>query len=225
MPSVEGHYDTSLGLSQRWKMDLLTILCKYNYCEAIFQRHYKGTKYNKYGSYAVYENERTVTLIGRPENIDVVKYLFGLLVEHFERLSAKEWKGYISEIRQAMLAAGIAKTHPLYKNPTTHKNVTAGYKFKNSFYAGAVYGVKRRLQEQLEKAEIEHEGQMNALIRVNDADIQAYIKANMGKIGKMRNGGSDYDSTAFSKGVKAGQNASMARGVSTGDTIATRLLA
>lgn len=225
MPEVEGQHDATLGLTKRWKIDLLSTLCGYNYCEAIFHRHSNGLKRTKYGIRRDYDNERTVTIVGRPENVDVVKYLFGLLVEQFERMAAKEWKAYILNIRRMLLENGVSKDSTFYKDPTQLDSVTRGYKFKNSFFVGAVHGVNRRLKEQMATAEERHGEQINALVRVNDADVQAYIKSKMGKIGTMRHGNTEIDRAAYNKGVEAGRNTAMARGVAAGESIATKMLA
>jgi hypothetical protein len=207
---VNGYRETELGLNHRWKTSLLNILCKHNYCEAIFHTRPKQTQ---------------VTIIGKSDNVEVVKFLYGVLVPQFERMSAAAWKTYLADIRLQLLNRGYAKDHKLYKNPWTLSNISNSFQYKNSFYRGANSGINKRLTEQKAAANQQYGESLTSLIVVNDAAIKEYIKTNMGKIGSMKGTSSKLNGDAYKKGVEAGQNATIARGVSFGERLATRMIA
>ena len=213
-----------MNLDYRWKVDLLTTLCEYNYCKCFFMRHVKGHRATRSGYKTTYEKEYSSTIIGKPENVEVVRYLYSMLVSQFQTMAGTAWRAYLKDVRKQLIEMGYAKDHPAYKKPHKYTNASRSYKYKNSFYKGAVIGVIKKLKEQMAKAEKKHGQKMTDLMVVNNAAVQAYMKEHFGKMGTMRNSKSELDASAYRKGVKAGENASMARGVATGDQVATRML-
>jgi hypothetical protein len=207
---VDGYRETDLGLNHRWKTGLLSILCNHNYCEAVFHKSLKKTD---------------VTIIGKSDNVEVVKFLYGVLVPQFERMSAAAWKTYLADIRLQILNRGYDKDHKLYKNPWILNNISNSFQYKNSFYRGANSGINKRLTEQKAAANQQYGESLTSLIKVNDTAIGEYIKANMGKIGKMKAQSASINGNAYRKGVEAGMNASIAKGVGFGERLATKMIA
>jgi hypothetical protein len=221
---VSGEKFFDMKVNYRWKVDLLTVLCEYNYCEAIYHRHFKDVRYNRHGRYTVYEKEKSVSIIGRPENVEVVRYLYSMLVSQFEAMAGSAWMSYLADVRKRLAEMGYSTDSRVYKDPAKYTNATSAHIYKTSFYKGAVSGVLRKLKEQMKAAEQKHGAKITDLVLVNNAAVQAYVKENFPGLGTMRNGGGELDASAYRKGVKAGENASMARGVATGDQVATRML-
>ena len=213
-----------MNLNYRWKIDLLTVLCEYNYCECFFTRHVKGYKATRSGYKTTYEREHSSTIIGKPENVEVVRYLHSMLVSQFQTMAGNAWGAYLKDVRRQLVELGYAPNGRVYKDPAKYTNATSAHVYKTSFYKGAVAGVLKKLKEQMEKAEQKHGQKMTDLMVVNNAAVQAYMKEHFGKMGTMRNSKSELNASAYRKGVEAGKNASMARGVATGDQVATKML-
>lgn len=213
-----------MNLDYRWKVNLLTVLCEYNYCKVVYYKHFKDVRYNRHGRYTVYEKEKSVSIIGRPDNVEVVRYLYSMLVSQFQTIAGTAWRAYLKDVRKQLIEMGYTSQEMVYKDPAKYTNVTSAHIYKTSFYKGAVAGVLKKLKEQMEKAEQKHGQKMTDLMVVNNAAVQAYMKEHFGKMGTMRNSKSELNASAYRKGVEAGKNASMARGVATGDQVATKML-
>jgi hypothetical protein len=219
---VIGQRTDDLGLSLKqgkWTIHLLSIIGEYNYCETIYHTQ---RKYNARGR-IVKDPKATVTIIGRPDNVEVVLYLYGVLKRQFEQMVKREWNTYIKAVKKRIseitgIPAKSIRPKDLGSNISTRSN------FYKSFYLGAVKGVKDRLEEQMQKAEHEYGAKITDLMIVNDADIKAYMQVNYPDVGKMSSRRTRINGDAYRKGVEAGKSSSFAKGVATGATVATKML-
>lgn len=225
---VEGVAADDLGITRqfgRWTVNLLFLLCKYNFCKTVFHSSVKDIRFNRRGRpVKIKDNNYNVTLIGQPENIEVVSYLFSVLKSQFERISKAEWKVYLSSIRRQILDRGYSENSPIYKKPWAYTNVSNKAKWLTSFYLGAVNGVRLKLEENQQHAEAEYGSKINDLVLVKDAAVSAWLEENFPNIGTMKSRRKTVDDQAYQKGIATGRESSMARGLATGQSIATRFI-
>ena len=231
---VKGEKLDDLGVSAsqgRWTVSLLSVLCEYNFCGSMFHTTTLGSKivYGRRGPKRVRIKDKNlaVTIVGRPENVEVVKYLYSVLKRQFESMAYKEWKVYLKDIR-----AELMKKYPDYtcsdkaiKTPWKYfTGVSNRAKYTTSFFKGAVIGVRTKLSEQQRKANEVHGAKITDLVLVNTAEVDAWMANEFPDAGQFQSRKSKVDGNAFRKGQEAGRNASMAKGVSTGDSVATKMI-
>jgi len=226
---VIGEKNDDLGVSKsmgRWTVSLLTTLCEFNFCHSIYHTSTKGYRYNRRGRrIAIKDKNMSVTLVGRPENVEVVKYLYSVLKLQFENMSAKAWKVYLKELRSAGFLKHYSKDSIEYKKPwNSFRGVSNRQKYITSFLLGAVLGVHQKLTEQQVAAEKTHGNKITDLVIVNDAAVQSWVDDKFPKLGSMINRSRKIDGDAYGKGQSAGRNASMAKGVSSGATVSTKFI-
>ena len=141
-------------------------------------------------------------------------------------MASKEWKAYLKKTRQDIMDKfGYEKNSPQVKQPWKHFHgpVTRS-KYYSSFYAGAVNGVHRKLEEKKIEAEEIHGSKITDLVLINDTEVQAWIEEAFPNSGTLNNRKKNIDGGAYNKGEDEGRNASMAKGVATGETVETKRL-
>lgn len=119
-----------------WVQLLLNALAKANFCDYLTLVDF---------------NKKQGTLIGRKENLEVLKYMFEYLYGTIKSLESKTWKSYLgNEKRNA---------------------------FKRGFYRGCVIRIATRLRENMEKVvqeEAQVNNQTNALILVRNTEVKEF---------------------------------------------------
>jgi len=223
--TIAGIESDDLNLNERWKINLLSTICQFNFCQAIYTRHPKGARYTRSGRIkTTYESARTATIVGTPENVEVVKYLFSVLSDQFQTMAKANWNNKLADVRAQVIRLGYNKTSDQYKKPFRHfKNVSSPNIYKNSFYVGAIRGVYQKLDEQLQNAKNEN-AKVTDLVLVHGTAVQKWIDNKFGNIGNLRNGKKNLDGDAYHKGVKAGRNSQAAKTTAGGDTVATKMI-
>jgi hypothetical protein len=209
-----------LGLTTKagkWTISLLSVIAEHNYCSTIYHqsRKIKGFRVKT-------ESTASVTIIGRPDNVEVTKYLYSVLKRQFESMCKSEWNAYVRTAKQR-----ISETFNVPVKDVELKRyagVTKRPTYIKSFMIGAVHGVNRKLTEQAAKAKQEYGTKMTDLMIVNNADIDSYMKEHFPDTTAMRRNRSRVDGTAYQKGQAAGQSAQMARGMTGGTSIPTKML-
>lgn len=210
-----------LGLTTKagkWTISLLSVIAEHNFCKTIFHqsRVVKGYKVKT-------ESKAAVTIIGRPDNVEVTKYLYSVLKRQFESMCKSEWNAYIRTAKTQ-----IAEQYDIavkdIKKPGQFRGITKRPMYIKSFMIGAVHGVNTKLKEQAAKAKQEYGSKMTDLMIVNDADIKQYMAEHFSNTTKMRSSGSRIDGSAYQKGKAAGQNAQMAKGMTSGSRPAIKML-
>ena len=221
---VIGEKGDGFGLSLKqgkWTIRLLSIIGEYNYCEVIL---HTSRKYNSRGRMVKDANNVSATIIGRPDNVEVTKYLYGVLKRQFEQICKKSWNGYIKDVKkQVSEMTGIPVKQ--IKKPTDYvRGVSSRPQFYKSFFLGAVKGVKDRLEEQYRKAEQEYGAKITDLMIVNDADIKSYMSEHFPNVKPMSSRRTRINGAAYRQGVEAGKSSSFAKGIASGVTVATKML-
>jgi hypothetical protein len=209
-----------LGLTVKegkWTISLLSVIAEHNYCSTIY---HQSRRFN--GRRAKTSKEASVTIIGRPDNVEVTKYLYSVLRRQFESMCRSEWNAYIRATKKQISEQfNIAVKDVQLKR---YSGITKRPVYIKSFMLGAVHGVNKKLTEQAHKAKEEFGAKMTDLMIVNNADIDKYMAEHFPDTTAMRRNRSRVDGTAYQKGRQAGQSAQMARGMTGGTSIPTKML-
>lgn len=155
----------------QWDQLLLYGICKYNFCYVLISSKnvYRTTRNGR----EICENRQRYIVIGEPQNIEVVKWLFGVLSRQLYELSKKRYKEYLADNSQALMR--------LY---TGEKRMSPA-KFHRSYLAGAAKGVQQKLKEERDR-ELQAQVQVNALVLRTDKKLDDYLAENYPKLGKAR---------------------------------------
>lgn len=220
---VTGQRNDELGLSLKqgkWTIHLLSIIAEYNYCETIYHTQ---RKYNNRGR-IVKDSNASATIIGRPDNVEVVIYLYSVLKRQFEQMAKREWNTYIRSMKKR-ISEMTGRPVKEIKNPAKFvKGVSTRTNFYKSFYLGAVKGVKDRLEEQFKQAETQYGAKITDLMIVNDTNIKSFMGQHFPNVGQMSSRRTRINGDAYRKGIEAGQASQFAKGVSSRATVATKML-
>jgi hypothetical protein len=148
--------------SKTWKQQLLFGVAQYNFVKALTHGENRGS------------------FIGRPENVYAVRQLFDYLCEELERLSQDELiraQGYERRPRGKWQWAKVG--------PNTVR--THGRTWRQAFLLGAVHRLEARMADNyyaiVEEEKARAATQTTALITLNDAAIDSFVKTTWGKIG------------------------------------------
>lgn len=221
---VIGNKEDDLGLSLKqgkWTIHLLSVIADYNYCDVVL---HTSRKYNSRGRIIKDANNVSATIIGRPENVEVTKYLYEILKGQFERFAKSAWKAYFKDIKQKVSKLTGIPVNQIKKPHQLATGVATRQQYFKSFYLGAVNGVKKRLEEQYQKAEQEYGAKITDLMVVNNADINAYMSEHFPNTQTMKSRTTRINGSAYNKGVEAGKSSSMAKGVASGASVPTKML-
>lgn len=146
-----------------WDRLLLYGICKYNFCCMIVSSQYTH-RTNRNGK-MVFENRHKYIVIGEPQNIEVVKWLFNVLAGQLYRLALKRYEEYREDDRQAVMRLFVGE-----------KKMHRGT-FLRSYLAGAAKGVQDKLREERER-ELQAQVQVNALVLRHDQQLNDYVAEN-----------------------------------------------
>lgn len=106
------------SIGGKWELHLAYVICKYNFCKCF-----------QYGN-----SYKELVIIGKPENLETVKWLKNMLAERFVEISNKKWKEYKLGIEYALSGGKISKD-----------------RFQRGFLLGCVEGLGVRMKEMMEK--------------------------------------------------------------------------
>lgn len=146
-----------------WDQLLLYGICKYNFCYAIVSGPHT-LRINRNGK-MVFEKRHKYIVIGEPQNIEVVKWLFNVLAGQLYRLALKRYEEYREDDRQAVMRLFMGE-----------KKMHRGT-FLRSYLAGAAKGVQDKLREERER-ELQAQVQVNALVLRHDQQLNDYVAEN-----------------------------------------------
>jgi len=211
-----------------WMAILLNTLCEYNFCKAIFTSSKMDKQYQ-------------ITIIGSYENVEVVSYLYDVLKNQLQRLSTKAFSERVKEFQKnsvyqlsELLNMGIPMGDIkklkngmcTVKRPWKYsKSFPNRSKFLKSFYMGANSGILKKLEaDKVKSKQSEFANQINALVLVHKNAVDKYMAENHDGIGTTKVRTRKVDGKAYYEGQKAGENSSMAKGLSNGDSVATQML-
>lgn len=184
-----------------WIQKMYSVVAKFTFCDIVW---HDGWDYRKY--YTQDDPKRatayvkpSVTLVGEPHNIEMVKYMCSFLIPVVKRLQSKRWKEVQHISREK-------------------KNA-----FMRGYYLGAVQGIASKLRFQQAENEKTYEG-LPGLIKVNEVALQEKkVEAfpNLTKVRSSRLSGVN----AAALGREDGKNININKGVSEGSSsISSRLL-
>ena len=148
-----------------WEYELMKTLCKHNLCRCFMN----GNSY-KY-----------LVLFGTKENLEVVKWLRGMLTEKYMLLSKKRYKEYLEEF-------------------TGVKPLTIGG-FRRRYLLGCCRGLDEKLT-----AEEQSLVECQALIVLNDKKLDKYIHESVGAIGTISRPSLSGGRSAYDQGCVDGRN-------------------
>ena len=154
-----------------WDQLLLYGICKYNFCYVLISNtHVYRTNRN---GREVWENRRRYIVIGEPQNIQVVKWLFDVLAANLYKLALKRYEEYRNDDTQAVMRLFVGE-----------KKMHRGT-FLRSYLAGAAKGVQQKLKEERDR-ELQAQVQVNALLLRTDKKLDDYLAEKYPKLGKAR---------------------------------------
>lgn len=143
-----------------------------------------------------------VKVVGKPSNVQILRYLFDTLVRELERLSASNWKQnklYWENVRRL-----TAQGHAL------------------DFKLGAVRAIGERLKEERQKVRSQHSALYGALsvalVRFDNeaAEAQSWLEERLEGLVPVTNKTEASDKTAYDAGYKAGRGIVMTKGIEEG---------
>lgn len=172
---VSGYTYKSIGGD--WEYRLWYVICKWNFCKCFM-----------YGSSC-----KRLIIFGSKENMEVVKWLFGVLSERFVAFSKDRFKEYQKSEEYQMA----------FKKPTKDR-------YQRGYLHAAVVGLDAKLKEISDHdkvAEPEFGTKVTALVVRTNTAIDEYVKHRFGGYGRGRN---------MSNSANAGVSAARAAGYKDG---------
>ena len=156
-----------------WEVDLMINICKYNWCKAIF---------NSY--------EKTITVIGRGDNIGVCNYLYNFIRINLVTLSKISYYKEIETLRNK-IGRNVSEEF-------LHKNKLLPYRryYIRDYLAGAVIGIGVKLKLQQEANS--NKGLMGLML-CNKEEIVDYMNINYSNLETV-----DFKKIKRGKGYKEG---------------------
>lgn len=173
---LSGYTHHSIG--GEWEYRLWYVLCKWNFCKCF-----------QYGN-----SYKRLIIFGNKENLEVVKWMFGVLSERFVEFSVANWKEYRKTAEYQF------QIHKCSKD-----------RYQRGYLSGAVSGLDAKLKQisdQDKKAEPEYGTKVTALVLRSNTAIDNYITEKFGGTAKGRRSSAAYAGTASGRaqGYKDGYN-------------------
>lgn len=176
---ISGFEYKSIG--GEWENRLTNVLCRHNLCQS----------YVYGGSY------KRLLIVGRKENLELVKWLLSMLKERYVAFSKEAYKAY--------------KESSDYKYTRYSKD-----RFQRSYLLGCAEGLDAKLTEERKREEREDEKfavQVNALVVQNKGAITTYVTEKFGKTGH-RTGGHANAYSARKAGYEEGKRTELYKPIS-----------
>lgn len=171
-----------------WEQRLLYVICKWNFCRCYV---WGGT----------YKN---LIIVGRKENVEIVKWLRDTLSERYVEFSKQHYKEYI-------------------KNLSPWEKPMSKDKYQRSYLMGCAVGLDAKLTEEHEREKKEDKdlsAKITALVVRNDTALSSYVEEKWGAAKKGRSYRENYDE-ARRKGYKDGKETQLNKPIASGKTAAS----
>lgn len=163
-----------------WISSLYATVAKYNMCSVILRPHREGFK----------KVLKSIWLIGKPYNVQIVHYLCVQLVPQIRRAEKDAFQHYVGYEKRGM--------------------------FRRGFLLGCVQGIKKQLYDQ-EKALREADQKTDAMVLVNDQAVELFVENKFPKLKDGRRSSlSGYDGQIL--GREKGHSIGLHPGISEGQT-------
>jgi hypothetical protein len=182
---MSGYTYKSIG--GRWEQRLLHVICKWNFCRCY-----------TYGS-----SYKNLIIVGRKENVEIVKWLRDMLSERYVAFSKQHYKEYLKNLKP-------------YEKPMGKD------KYQRSYLIGCAVGLDAKLTEEHQREkreEVELSTKITALVVRNDSEIVKYVDKQWGKVIKGRSYRENYDE-ARAKGYEDGKNTELHKPIAGGRSAA-----
>ena len=176
---ISGFEYKSIG--GEWENRLTSVLCRHNLCKS----------YVYGGSY------KRLLIVGRKENLELVKWMLSMLKERYVSFSKVAYKEY--------------KESSEYRYTRYSKD-----RFQRSYLLGCAEGLDAKLAEERkreEKADAKFATQVNALVVQTDGALTAYVSQKFGKCG-YRTGGHANAYSARKAGYEEGKRTELYKPIS-----------
>lgn len=173
--NIEFDLKTYNHRESNWVQSLYTVIGKYNFVRVIGRPGYNNTM--------------GLTLVGKPHNIEIVKYLAHQFENKMRYLEALTWK----------------TSHTFSKRGT----------FRRGFYKGAVMGLSQKLKEQ-HAYNVQNIQKYDALVRVEDSAVAQRVNELFDNLKKGKNSrisGIDGYQSGLDSGKRMDLNQGLNRGV------------
>ncbi len=164
---------TYKSIGGEWEMRLLYVLCKHNFCRCFV-----------YG-----RSVKQLLLIGKKENLEIVKWLRSMLSERYVQFSKEKYKEYLASV-------------PPYVKPMSKD------KYQRGYLMGCAAGLDSKLTAESErdkKQDEEFSTKVTALVIRNNAALDEYVAEKFGKTGS-RKGSRINSAQAYNSGYEDGKN-------------------
>lgn len=146
---------------------------------------------------------------GTDSNIEVAQYITDTATRDIQHIADNTWTAIL------LARQGKIKFDLTYELKTIH-----GKEWKNTFYFGAIAGIRERLKKEVE--ELKQIPNMNAMIVLNDQEIKDAVKA---KYPVLRSTNYSYkDNSGFGAGKRFGSQYQFKTGVGSGGASSTKQL-
>jgi hypothetical protein len=175
---TSGYNYKSIG--GQWEYRLAYVICKYNFCKCF-----------QYGN-----SYKNLMIIGKPENLETVKWLKNMLAERFVEISNKKWKEYKLGLEYLLSGCKISKD-----------------RFQRSFLMGCVAGLDVRMKEMAER-DVDYSNKVTALTVCNNAAIDEFIANKYNKVKYRRATAGGDTEEARHMGYKEGRNTDIYKPIS-----------
>lgn len=183
----------------KWEDNLVGVLARHNMCRIIIH----GMTYSHKG---------TVSIIGKPENIETVKYLFEVSRNTIRRLSKKAYKSYRASVLREWNYEGYEERDLIQMGQLANR-----MPWCRNYLKGATAGLNAKLKE-MKAAMLKEQGpsvenQFALMVVDNDKALEIFIADAYPKLGKARATVVN-DASAYNQGKRDGKNINLNKGVS-----------
>lgn len=187
-PGMTKGFDVkSKGFKGRGGVSIMHVIAKYNWCKVFWQ--------SETGSI-----NPKVTIVGLPQNVEVVKYLFSVVMRSAESIGKKEYRNYVKSFEKNILNDVLGNKKP------------SRGKYMRAFIQGFKNGLEDKFLEERNKFQQSND-KAGAIILVNDKMIDTFVRESLGdtttfsqKFSKVGN--------AMEKGYESGKNLEISKGIS-----------
>jgi hypothetical protein len=184
--------EDAISYSEMWEKKLMHYICLNNFCRSISDKSY-------------------INIIGKPGNIEVCIYLFKFFssalatesMHHYNRYCAEEIKKFLSKKKNKGKFEDVDK-------------FLEGSKvdFVQDFMIGGCEGILNKMLSQ-KKAQMDSNTNFTALVRVNDDEVDAYVKKHYPYLTSSRGQRTNNNSSGYAAGYIVGSGINQHKAVGT----------
>lgn len=200
-----------------WERTLLAIICQANLCDSV-----------------ITPSEKTMHIIGRPDNVESVMYMYEVARDIFRRMSRERYNAHKKEILDEH-DTGLYKRVELAKMLEQQKLLTYRTTFIQAYLKGAVIGLHSKLTLDRMQAEADDRSdlsrrsqdgeditaivplstQLSKLAEECKSEIEEFKKEEYGDLGNSKKMRVDKESEITQLGYEDGKNTNLVKGVET----------